>query len=152
MQQNTTQDPALRDDSSITTSTATTTTIGASAGPVAGSRSFLPRLSYGDEIALLITFLFAASVVFVTLLLVFKLWQGSALPRHKFGFDFFITRVWDPVFEQFRALPFIYGTVVTTVVSLLIVVPLGIVRLILLALALSSSSLYFGAHSWMIDS
>jgi len=70
-------------------------------------------------------------VVFVTLLVVFKLWQGSALPRHKFGFDFFITRVWDPVFEQFRALPFIYGTVVTTVVSLLIVVPLGIVRLIL---------------------
>ena len=104
-----------------------------SAGPVAGSRSFLSRLREGDEIARLITFLFAASVVLVTLLLVFELWQGSALPRHKFGFDFFRTSVWDPVFDQFGALPFIYGTLVTAVVSLLIAVPLGIGSAIFLA-------------------
>src|SRR5437879_10146615 len=74
----------------------------------------------------MITFLFAASVVLVTLLLVFELWQGSVLPRHKFGFHFFRTSVWDPIFEQFGALPFIYGTLVTATVSLLIAVPLGI--------------------------
>ena len=86
---------------------ATTTTIVPSAGPVAGSRSFLSRLRERDEIARMITFLFAASVVLVTVLLVFELWQGSVLARHKFGFNFFRTSVWDPIFEQFGALPFI---------------------------------------------
>jgi phosphate transport system permease protein len=111
---------------------ATTTTV-PSAGPVAGSRSLLPRLRDGDEIARMITFLFAASVVLITLLLVFELWQGSVLPRHKFGFSFFLTRVWDPIFDQFGALPFIYGTIVTSVVALLIAVPLGIGAAIFLA-------------------
>jgi phosphate transport system permease protein len=98
-----------------------------------GSRTFLSRLRDGDEIARLITFLFAASVVLVTLLLVFELWQGSVLPRHKFGFNFLLTRVWDPIFDQFGALPFIYGTMVTSVVALLIAVPLGIGAAIFLA-------------------
>jgi phosphate transport system permease protein len=104
-----------------------------SAGPVLGSRSFLSRLREGDEIVRLITFLFAASVVLITILLVFELWQGSALARHKFGFAFFHTSVWDPVFEQFGGLPFIYGTLVTSAVSLLIAVPLGIGAAIFLA-------------------
>jgi phosphate transport system permease protein len=112
---------------------ATTTTTVPSAGPVAGSRSFLSRLIEGDEIARLITFLFAASVVLITLLLVFELWQGSALARHKFGLNFFYTRIWDPIFDQFGALPFIYGTLVTSVVALAIAVPLGIGAAIFLA-------------------
>ena len=112
---------------------ATTTTTVPGAGPAVGSRSFLSRLREGDEIARLITFLFAASVVLVTALLVFELWQGSVLARHKFGFNFFRTSVWDPIFEHFGALPFIYGTVVTAAVSLLIAVPLGIGAAIFLA-------------------
>jgi phosphate transport system permease protein len=111
---------------------AATTTV-PSAGPIAGSRSFLRRLREGDEIARLITFLFAASVVLVTLLLIFELWQGSALARHKFGLQFFFTRVWDPIAEQFGALPFIYGTVITATVALVIAVPLGIGAAIFLA-------------------
>jgi len=91
------------------------------------------RLRDGDEIARVITFLFAASVVLVTLLLILELWQGSALSRHKFGLHFFVTRVWDPIAEQFGALPFIYGTVITASVSLLIAVPLGIGAAIFLA-------------------
>jgi phosphate transport system permease protein len=112
---------------------ATSTTTVPSAGPVVGSRSFLSRLREGDEIARMITFLFAASVVIVTLLLVFELWQGSVLPRHKFGFHFFTTSVWDPIFDQFGAWPFIYGTLVTAGVSLAIAVPLGIGAAIFLA-------------------
>lgn len=98
-----------------------------------GSRSFLSRLREGDEIARLVTFLFAALVVLLTILLIFELWQGSVLPRHKFGFAFLRTSVWDPVFEQFGALPFIYGTLVTSAVALLIAVPLGIGAAIFLA-------------------
>lgn len=111
---------------------ASTTTV-PSASPSAGSRSFISRLRDGDEIARVITFLFAASVVLITLLLVLQLWHDSSLARYKFGFQFFVTRVWDPNAEQFGALPFIYGTLVTAVVSLLIAVPLGLGAAIFLA-------------------
>jgi len=104
-----------------------------SAGPVAGSRSFLSKLREGDEIARLITFLFAASVVLITILLVYELWIGSVLPRHKFGLRFLVTQVWDPVMDDFGALPFIYGTIVTSAVALLMAVPLGIGASIFLA-------------------
>jgi phosphate transport system permease protein len=112
------------------TSTATTAE---GAGLPWGPRSWVRRLRSGDEIAHLITFLFAGSIIFITAWLVFELWVNSSLPRHKFGFDFFVTRVWDPIAGQFGALPFIYGTVVTTVVGLLIAVPLGIGAAIFLA-------------------
>lgn len=108
------------------------TTLG-SASPVTGSRSFLARLREGDELARLITFLFAASVVLITILLVYQLWVNSVLPRHKFGFRFFVTSVWDPIMDEYGALPFIYGTLVTSAVALLIAVPLGIGAAIFLA-------------------
>jgi phosphate transport system permease protein len=104
-----------------------------SASPITGSRSFLSKLRDGDEIARLITFLFAASVVLITVLLVYELWINSALPRHKFGLHFFVTQVWDPVAGEYGALPFIYGTLVTSAVALLLAVPLGIGASIFLA-------------------
>jgi phosphate transport system permease protein len=100
---------------------------------VAGSRSFLSRLGDGDEIARLITFLFAATVVLITVLLVYELWINSALPRHKFGLNFFVTQVWDPVTDEYGALPFIFGTVMTSAIALLLAVPLGIGASIFLA-------------------
>ena len=103
------------------------------AGPSTGSRSLLARLKSGDEIARIITFIFAATVVLITVLLVLQLWHDSSLPRHKFGLNFFATRVWDPIAEEFGALPFIYGTLVTAAVSLLIAVPLGLGAAIFLA-------------------
>jgi phosphate transport system permease protein len=112
---------------------ASTATTVRGAGPFAGSRSFISKLREGDEIVRLITFLFAASVVLVTALLVYELWIGSALPRHKFGFHFLVTSVWDPIFDQYGALTFIYGTLVTAGVALFLAVPLGIGAAIFLA-------------------
>jgi phosphate transport system permease protein len=103
------------------------------AGPAVGSRSFLSRLASGDELARLITMLFAASVVLITVLVVWELWRNSALPRHAFGFRFLISQVWDPLADQFGALPFMYGTLVTSTIALLIAVPLGIGAAIFLA-------------------
>ena len=112
---------------------ATTTTALKGAGPRTGSRSFFAKLREGDEIARLVTMLFAATVVLITVALVWELWVNSALPRQKFGFHFFVTSVWDPIMDEFGALPFIYGTVVTSMVALLIAVPLGIGAAIFLA-------------------
>jgi phosphate transport system permease protein len=98
-----------------------------------GPRSFVAKLRNGDEIARLVTFIFAMTVVLITVLLVYELWVNSALPRHKFGLNFFTTSVWDPIMDEFGALPFIYGTIVTSAVALFIAVPLGIGAAIFLA-------------------
>jgi phosphate transport system permease protein len=91
-----------------------------------GAKKFSHRLRSGDEIAWLITFLFALSVLILTALLVGELWFGSAGARHKFGFDFLTSKLWNPVTDEFGAAPFIYGTVVTSVVALTISIPIGL--------------------------
>jgi phosphate transport system permease protein len=44
---------------------------------------------------------------------------------HAFGFSFFVTDVWNPVKEQFGALPAIYGTLVTSLLALAFALPVG---------------------------
>ena len=66
------------------------------------------------------------SILLVTLLLVWQLWIHSSPSAHKFGFGFLPRRLWNPVTDQFGALPFIYGTVLTSFLALLISVPLGV--------------------------
>jgi phosphate transport system permease protein len=81
----------------------------------------------------LVTLLFALSVVLLTVLLVQRLWDESALARQAFGWTFLMSRVWDPVAGQFGALPFVYGTLVTSLLGLLVAVPLGLGAAIFLA-------------------
>jgi phosphate transport system permease protein len=90
------------------------------------ARTLFGNVRGGDRVAYLITFLFAASILLVTVLLIFELWVKSSLAIHQFGFSFLWTSTWDPVEGQFGALPFIYGTIVTSIVGLLISVPLGV--------------------------
>src|ERR1700688_4349796 len=92
----------------------------------AKSKSFVSRYFGGDEIAFAITWTFAALILLITAVLVWELWIKSTLAREKFGFIFFATSTWDPPGEKFGALPFIYGTVLTSVLALLIAVPLGV--------------------------
>jgi len=103
------------------------------APPEAGPRSFVARLRDGDQVAHIITLVFAASILLITSMLVYELWVNSHLSRAKFGLLFFWTRVWDPIFDNFGAAPFIYGTLVTSVVALAIAVPLGLAAAVFLA-------------------
>jgi phosphate transport system permease protein len=112
---------------------AASSTVAASAGPVRPAQSFWQRVRGGDEIALGITFLSAFSVLFITGMIVWELWANSGLPRHQFGWSFLVTQTWDPVAGQFGALPFIYGTLVTSALAMLIGIPLGVGAAIFLA-------------------
>jgi len=103
------------------------------AGLPSKPRALLSRLRSGDQIAHVVTLIFAASVLLLTGLLVYQLWAKSTLSRHEFGWHFLWTTVWDPVFNHFGALPFVYGTVVTTLVALVLAVPLGLGAAIFLA-------------------
>ena len=50
----------------------------------------------------------------------------SGLAISKFGFGFLVKSVWDPVAEVFGAMPLIYGTVVSSLLALVIAVPLSL--------------------------
>jgi phosphate transport system permease protein len=97
------------------------------------ARKLVKLWTAGDQIAHLVTFLFAACVFLVTVLLVYELWLHSGPSRAKFGLSFLWKKTWDPVASQFGALPFIYGTVLTSFLALLISVPLGVGAAIFLA-------------------
>lgn len=87
----------------------------------------------GDIIARWLTLTFAASILLIAIALVYVLWMGSDAARYKLGWGFLTNSAWNPVTEEFGALPFIYGTVVTSVLALLISVPLGVGAAIFLA-------------------
>src|SRR5262245_37644055 len=56
-------------------------------------------------------------------------WQlasASAVTWRTFGLSFLGGSAWDPVAERFGAWPFLYGTAVSSLVALLIAVPLGV--------------------------
>jgi len=72
------------------------------------------------------TAFFALCVLALTLLL-FALLVRESLPAiRKIGASFVTNTTWDPVLEKFGALPFLYGTVVSSFLAILIALPLGV--------------------------
>ena len=66
------------------------------------------------------------SVIAIVVLIVYELITKSNLSWHAFGLKFFFRSEWDPVNDQYGALPFVYGTIVSSILALLIAVPLAI--------------------------
>jgi phosphate transport system permease protein len=87
----------------------------------------------GDKIARLVALFFAFVLVAIVIVLVYELVTMSEPARAKFGWGFLTSSAWDPVAENFGALPFLYGTVVTSLVAMLISIPLGLGAAIFLA-------------------
>ena len=68
----------------------------------------------------------AVCVLALVGIIVYELVTRSQLSWKAFGLKFFFGSEWDPVNEQFGAWPFVYGTVVSSLLSLCIAVPLGL--------------------------
>jgi len=66
------------------------------------------------------------TVLFLVCLIVYELTTKGTLARQAFGWKFFFQTDWDPVNEQFGALSFVYGTIVSSLLALLIAVPLAV--------------------------
>ena len=80
----------------------------------------------GDRIFKFVMLLCGLAVLGTLVLIVYQLVLRSGPSWHAFGFKFFVGHDWDPVNEQFGAMPFIYGTLVSSFLALLIAVPLSI--------------------------
>jgi phosphate transport system permease protein len=85
-----------------------------------------PPSRFGDKAFEWITLAMALAVLLLVFLVGWQLARGSSLAIRRFGFHFLATSTWDPVAEQFGALPFIYGTAVSSLIALVIAVPLSI--------------------------
>lgn len=68
----------------------------------------------------------ASLILVIVLAMLVVIGQGSLLSIREFGFHFLIGSVWDPIKGEFGALPFIYGTIVSSVIGVLIATPLSI--------------------------
>ena len=75
----------------------------------------------------------AAIVLLIALAIGFELWRNSAQARETFGWAFLWTATWDPVFREFGALPFIAGTLITSLLALVLAVPVSLGIAIFLA-------------------
>jgi len=69
---------------------------------------------------------FAFAVLALTVLLFAVLLRESLPALRKFGARFLVSGTWDPVADQYGALPFIYGTLVSSFLAILIAVPLSV--------------------------
>jgi phosphate transport system permease protein len=90
-----------------------------------GSTS-LEGANYGDRAFKLLLMLAALAVPVVLGFLVYELWSGARLAIHQFGLDFITTSNWDPVAEEFGAFPLIFGTLLSSLIALVIAVPLSL--------------------------
>jgi phosphate transport system permease protein len=72
--------------------------------------------------------MFAAALLILLIVLgmIAALAAKAMLSIKQFGFSFLTSREWNPVRGQFGALPFIYGTVVSSAIAVLIAVPLSV--------------------------
>jgi phosphate transport system permease protein len=66
------------------------------------------------------------AVIVIVCLILYELGAGSTASIQAFGFGFLTSSHWDPVMGSFGALPFIYGTLVSSVLALLLAVPLSV--------------------------
>src|SRR3954452_13689202 len=72
------------------------------------------------------TGLFAGLIIAVVAAIAFELYRQSKLSIHEFGWQFWQTDNWDPVAGEFGARPFIWGTLYSSILALIISTPIAL--------------------------
>jgi phosphate transport system permease protein len=90
------------------------------------SRRDVANSRFGDRAFGWLTMLMAFSIFVLIVLIGWELSRGATPAIRKFGWHFLVGTLWDPGSDVFGALPFIFGTLVSSAIALLIAVPLSI--------------------------
>ncbi|MEO8453246.1 MAG: phosphate ABC transporter permease subunit PstC, partial [Gemmatimonadota bacterium] len=80
----------------------------------------------GDTVFKVLLAIAALAIPTLLVFLVVELYQSAALAVHRFGLSFITDSIWDPVAEKFGAAPLIFGTLLSSVIALIIAVPLSL--------------------------
>ncbi len=82
--------------------------------------------NFGDAVFKYLTQFFALLVLLLIIVMAYEMYISSSPSIKKFGWSFLTSSEWDPVMDQYGALPFIYGTLVSSLLALVIALPLGV--------------------------
>lgn len=80
----------------------------------------------GDKVFRTVLFVFASTIIVIVVSMIAMMVWSSIPTIREFGFGFLTGRDWQPASDVFGALPFIYGTVVSSIIALIIAVPLSL--------------------------
>jgi phosphate transport system permease protein len=94
---------------------------------------WLRKGNVGDQVFRWATALFAGAAVLLLAAMAAEMTRASALSLERFGFGFIVSSSWNPVRNAFGAWPFIFGTIVSSVLALLLSVPVSLGAAIFLA-------------------
>ncbi|HYY56913.1 MAG TPA: hypothetical protein VE842_06230, partial [Pyrinomonadaceae bacterium] len=86
-------------------------------------RALAPTGNTGDALFRGLLFFCALLLLLIVSSMIVAMAVNSRLSLGEFGFGFLTGRSWDPIKGEFGALPFIYGTVVSSLIALFIAVP-----------------------------
>ena len=82
------------------------------------------RLSDGIFSNLTLVFAFIVVLILVGAIIILAIDAGPSI--HKFGWSFLWSTQWNPVTEEFGALPAVFGTLLSSIIGLLIAIPVSI--------------------------
>lgn len=85
-----------------------------------------PKRNLGDVVFKYTTMIFAGFILLLVLLMGFEMYVQAKPSIEKFGWSFLTRTVWDPVQEEYGALPFVFGTLFSSLIALVIALPLSI--------------------------
>jgi phosphate transport system permease protein len=86
----------------------------------------LRHFAIGDKAFRIVTRTCAITVLVLLGGVIVSLIEGAAPALREFGFGFLTSSAWNPVTENFGAAPAIYGTLVTSLIALVLAVPVGL--------------------------
>ena len=103
----------------------------ASVSPVDGGGGDPPESriegpAIGDRVYNAVTTVFAVSIPVLLLLITFEVGRAGWPALREFGIGFLTSSDWDPVAGQFGAAPAIFGTLVSSIIALIIATPLAL--------------------------
>jgi phosphate transport system permease protein len=87
----------------------------------------------GDRIFQALTALFAGLAVLVLAAMALQMLLASLPSLRQFGWSFLSSREWDPVLDVYGALPYIFGTLASSFLALLVALPVALGTAIYLA-------------------
>ena len=94
--------------------------------PTVPAVQFASPRRWPDQSFRWLALLAAVTIVALIFLVGWELYRGAHLAVAKFGLGFLGSSTWDPVADRYGAWPFIFGTLVTSLIALVIAVPLGV--------------------------
>src|ERR1043165_3913553 len=80
----------------------------------------------GDTIFRAVLFFSALRLLLIVMAMIVAMAANSKLSLRQFGFGFLTSSAWNPIQGEFGALPFIYGTLMSSIIALIIAVPLSL--------------------------